>query len=340
MPAKGREYEQFVFEKFRTLFPDSTVTFDDHIMGRQSRFPRQIDISIKTRAGGEEILYIVDCKDHRKPADINTLGAFSALMRDVGATKGFLICTSGFARTNYQYAQSEGIELLTVEDVQHAKWWTDMRVPLIIIKKNVRYVLSGTFTVNFALAIKKRLRPETRPDLTINSLISFDGGVTSTTIQDWTKSWITRAKAFVRDTVTIELPTNLKVYLSGVWVDCQNWQITLFTERRHFLKYITPDEYSQVRDHCRDATLPTHIRIGGPSEPDDSFTEIDVDDVPANPVFIVIIEDSTELEPARTLTPLVPSSMEQDSVAIPFTIELPTPEFWSVPNPASAGGNS
>jgi hypothetical protein len=95
------------------------------------------------------------------------------------------------------------------------------------------------------------LQPETRPELTINSLISTDGGVTSTTIQDWTRSWITRAKAFVRDAVTIELPVNLKIYLSGVWVDCQNWQIALFTERRHFLKYITPDEYSQVRSPQR-----------------------------------------------------------------------------------------
>jgi hypothetical protein len=63
---------------------------------------REIDISISTDLGEEQLLYIVQCKDRAKrPADIVILGEFSSVIQDVGAAKGFLVCTSGFARTNH-----------------------------------------------------------------------------------------------------------------------------------------------------------------------------------------------------------------------------------------------
>src|SRR4029077_3068862 len=115
----GSDYERFVFEKFRRLFPDAQVTLNDKIPGKQSGLLREIDISIKMTVGDTEIVYIVQCKDRgKRPADILILGEFSSVIKDVGATKGFLICTSGFAKSNYKYARTLGIELLTVEDIK------------------------------------------------------------------------------------------------------------------------------------------------------------------------------------------------------------------------------
>jgi len=83
-----------------------------------------------------QIIYIVQCKDRgKRPANIVILGEFSSVIKDVGATKGFLVCTSGFAKTNYRYARTLGIELLTVEDIKSDRWHTDIQVPLIYIKK-------------------------------------------------------------------------------------------------------------------------------------------------------------------------------------------------------------
>src|SRR6266481_8700672 len=111
MARKGSTYEKFVYEKLRNLFPNSTVTRNDRIPGRQSGIEREIDVSIKTDLDGNEMLYIVQCKDRgKRPADIIILGEFSSVIRDVGAAKGFLVCTSGFAKSNYRYAQSIGIE--------------------------------------------------------------------------------------------------------------------------------------------------------------------------------------------------------------------------------------
>lgn len=58
-------------------------------------------------------------------------------MKDVGAVKGFLICTSGFAKSNHTYARALAIELLTVEDMESDKWRPTIRIPLIYIKKTL-----------------------------------------------------------------------------------------------------------------------------------------------------------------------------------------------------------
>jgi len=111
---KGREYEQFVFDKFERLFADSIVTKNVHIYGQLSGLDREIDVSVRITVGDVHLLYVVQCKDWKSPVDIRTLGEFSAVIQDVKAAKGFLLCTSGFAKSNYQYALTLGIELITI----------------------------------------------------------------------------------------------------------------------------------------------------------------------------------------------------------------------------------
>src|SRR5436190_18383055 len=110
MAKQGEEYERFVYQKLKRFFLDFDVTHNDQIEGKQSGLYRQIDISIRGKVGDVDLLYIVQCKDYRThPADIKTIGEFSSVIKDVEASKGFLVCTSGFARSNRQYAKTLGI---------------------------------------------------------------------------------------------------------------------------------------------------------------------------------------------------------------------------------------
>src|SRR6266536_4317487 len=116
----------------KRLFPDSTVTLNDRVRGTQSGIDREIDISIRTASAAGELLQIVQCKDRKKrPADINILGEFSSAIKDVVAAKGFLFCTSGFARTNHHYAKTLGIELVTVEDIASDVWPVAIQIPVV-----------------------------------------------------------------------------------------------------------------------------------------------------------------------------------------------------------------
>lgn len=86
MVNTGKAYERFVYDKFRRLFKDCTVTLNDKILGRESGLEREIDVSIRATVGSSRLLYIVQCKDRAtRPADILILGEFSSVIKDVGA---------------------------------------------------------------------------------------------------------------------------------------------------------------------------------------------------------------------------------------------------------------
>jgi hypothetical protein len=157
----GARYERFVFEKLQRLFPEASVKLNDRIPGVNSGLLREIDVSIRIAFQDTQLLYIVQCKDWSNPVDINTLGAFSAVMLDVGAAKGFLLCTSGFHPTNHQYARSVGIELVTIEDIESDKWSVHAEIPFVYVKMQYVYGMDIEITANEAFAQLKRNRAMT-----------------------------------------------------------------------------------------------------------------------------------------------------------------------------------
>jgi hypothetical protein len=302
---KGGEYEQFVYEKFKRLFVDSIVTLNDKITGRESGLGREIDISIRTAAEDQELLYIVQCKDRgKRPADIVVLGEFSAVIRDVGAAKGFLICTSGFARSNHQYARTLGIELFTVEDINSERWKADVQIPFVYIKKHTTYHLATEITANQALVEKNRGRP-----LTIHfsaaTLMSLDGGRTSLTIQEHIENTLKAPTTEAREGQELDLlQPGLQVQVADVWVECSVLTAALWVGQRVYLKYLTPDEYSHVRDHLNETVLPLHLAISGIFPVlDDTFVEVPGGGVPVQPGLFLQAEEWTELERAQGTAP-------------------------------------
>lgn len=300
MARQGRAYERFIYEKFRRLFVDSRVTLNDRILGKQSGLIREIDVSVRADVEGGEVLYIVQCKDRgTRPADILILGEFSAVIRDVGAAKGFLICTSGFARSNHQYAESLGIELLTVEDIESDRWHADIQIPLLYIKKETEYIISATMATTDELMEKHRDH-ELVVKLDIDNLMTFDNRATTITIKEHVQDRIARAGAFIGDIVGFDLlQPGLRLNFLGVWVECSQLHIHLKTVRRRFLKYLTPAQYSQMRDHRRNVTLPLQFKVGILGQLDDSFVEISTAELPVTPVISITIEEWTEIERAQ-----------------------------------------
>jgi hypothetical protein len=329
MPTRaGSDYERFVYNKFQRLFPDAEVTLNDKIPGRQSGLQREIDISIRMNVGDAEILYIIQCKDRgKRPADIQVLGEFSSVIKDVGAAKGFLICTSGFAKTNYQYARTLGIELLTVEDIESDRWHAEIQIPLIYIKKTTNYILDAAVVPNEELVARNRTQA-IPVNLDINvAQISYDLGATSTTIAKYLRSWIAKAGSFLGDTVDIDLmQPGLRLKIAAIWLVCEDLRINLTIDRKYYLKYLTPTEYSQVRDHLRDAALPLHLKLDGPGQLDDSFIQIPSADFPVQAPFFVAIEEWTDIERAQ--------GKGRPTGTQSFTTVTPAPPFLEPPHRA------
>jgi len=224
---KGSEYEQFVFDKFKRLFADSVVTKNDHIGGHLSGLDREIDVSVRMTVGSEQLLYIAQCKDWKRPADIKVLGEFSAVIQDVRAAKGFLLCTSGFAKSNHQYARTLGIELITVEDIKSDKWTTDAQIPFVYIRKTNNFQVALSITANEAL-IEKNRDKALLIQLTTGTPLTDDGGATTVRFQDYVKNSIQALAATLIIGVERDIcrPT-LPIMIADVWVLCSEFSFTL-----------------------------------------------------------------------------------------------------------------
>jgi Restriction endonuclease len=129
------------------------VILDDHIIGQETGILRQIDVSIRSKIAGHDILIIIQAKEHKKRADINMIGEFDSVVRDVKASKGILICNSGFTKTAKEYAQRLKVDLCTAHDASNINWQTEVKIP--VIKKSItvglkfqhHYVVVGTATI-------------------------------------------------------------------------------------------------------------------------------------------------------------------------------------------------
>lgn len=290
----GKEYEAFVYSKFKNLFQNFEVIQNDRIIGKQSNIRREIDISIKGKVDGVNLLYLVQCKDHKKPADVKIIGEFSSVLKDIGASKGFLICSSGFTKSIHQYSQTLGIELITVEDINSEKWKIDIQIPIVYIRRSAKAIVEIQFVANKELAEKNKAELQiTKKDLEI---ISFDGGKTEFNLLDLLNKKIEsdRIDISITKQLFINEPNQL-LKLSGIWVPAK-FEIQFIIHEMYFLKFIRPHEYSQIMNHVNKEVLPLKIEIREfKSQLDESFIEVSKEDLP--------IESNVSIEVVENLTP-------------------------------------
>lgn len=100
-------YEEQIFEKLRKEFPNSNILKNQKIIGKYSKRSRQIDILVKSKIIGKELIVIVDCKKFKKKIDVKAVESFIGFTEDVGAHVGIMITNEGF--TNSAYNRVENI---------------------------------------------------------------------------------------------------------------------------------------------------------------------------------------------------------------------------------------
>lgn len=167
------DYQQLAAAIYRDLSPDAVVTHNDSILGLHSGAKRQIDVSVRADIGGHTILIIVQAKDLGRPADVNVVGEFKAVINDVRASKGVLICSAGFTATALKLADSLNIDLCTAHDATSRKWALDLRMPLLWIEPMIE------FSIDLELMPKETNTESLQMDTDAGKwLLSRDGGGT------------------------------------------------------------------------------------------------------------------------------------------------------------------
>ncbi|MFV0271776.1 MAG: restriction endonuclease [Macellibacteroides fermentans] len=112
--------EEYSSEEW-TVIPNARIT------GYISNRKRQIDVLIDYRFNHDlERRIIIDAKERKRPIDIKEVESFEGTMRDVGAQKGFLICTNGYTKAAQNRAQQAiGLKIIPeseIEELNISSW--------------------------------------------------------------------------------------------------------------------------------------------------------------------------------------------------------------------------
>jgi hypothetical protein len=150
------KYEELAHQIVEELMPYAEVTLDDSIYGNFTEGERQIDISAKWRVDGKDYLLVVQVKDLSRRADINTLGTFKSVVEDVGAHRGVLICSKGFAKRVKNYARNIGVELYTLHDARTVIWARKLSIPIIWTVLNPEFSISLKFRTSVSGTVRIR----------------------------------------------------------------------------------------------------------------------------------------------------------------------------------------
>ena len=108
-----KEYEEEIFENFKSAYPNTKISYNQKIIGRYSKTERQIDVLIEGRIAGRKIRLVIDGKYYSKNVDVKAVDSFISMIEDIDAAQGILITSKGYseAAINRAYYGPTEIEL-------------------------------------------------------------------------------------------------------------------------------------------------------------------------------------------------------------------------------------
>jgi Restriction endonuclease len=242
--ARWLDYEKMIADIYRELAPSTTVIHNEKILGRHSQEERQIDVTIRARFEEQDILVAVQAKDYKRPADINKVGEFAAVIHDIGATKGILVCNAGFTKGAMNLARSWGIDLCSAYDAENRNWSQDISIPVLWVDVSPTAHFSLLASLDAGDSIPVSLH---------DWVLSSDQGQTririvGTFVDAWNQNRIPKdsgVKHYIRmDNTGVEL-----LVAQNKWQKVDEFLISYVVNKQAWLKYFPPSEFRGIKNH-------------------------------------------------------------------------------------------
>ncbi|MFI4848976.1 MAG: restriction endonuclease [Gimesia chilikensis] len=270
---KWLDFERLIARIYESISPQATVLHDDKIRSHDGKRVRQIDVSIRFREAGCDFLIVVQAKTNVRPLDINAIGEFKSVVEDVRATKGVLICNSGFTKNAQEYAQDHGIDLCTAHDAENKDWRTVLKLPVVWIRLSTFIRCEMILELNGADSVSAELlewRFSTRDSEKGFSLWN-----------KFTEKWNSHALPMEPDkTHKFEISHDGLQFLAGdVWRPICEFDFTYRVERVALLNELETEEFTGIRNLLTDNLEFAHLGVSIPPRlPKYGWTETDIEE--------------------------------------------------------------
>lgn len=266
------DFEKLIARVYQTISPRALIKHNDSIQGKDSGIERQIDISIRFKEAGCDFLIIVQAKNYKHPADVNVVGEFATVIKDIRASKGVLVCNAGFTKGAQQLAISLGIDLCTAHDAEVKNWRTVLTIP-VIWENTIPHI---TFTFKAYLDAGDSISKNPA-----EWILSLDEGKTKldligTFVRIWNNKEISQESGKVHS-ILIQNDKNLKLLVgSNKWQPIDEFRCIYIVERNLYRKDVTTKEFTGLRNFI---TGNLEIQKLGvklpPLDPKDGWTHLD-----------------------------------------------------------------
>ncbi|RFC39419.1 MAG: hypothetical protein DID90_2727552286 [Candidatus Nitrotoga sp. LAW] len=117
MPKRTNEFQKLVYLVRTNLAAGATVTESKMLRDRVTRKQREVDVCIEGRVGGQAVMVCVECRDHKRPADVQWVDALCTKHERLPTNALILASKSGFTPEARRVAEAYGIETFSLEDV-------------------------------------------------------------------------------------------------------------------------------------------------------------------------------------------------------------------------------
>lgn len=289
----GREFEILIENIYRELSPEATIVRNDKIFGHDSGINREIDLSIRSRIANHEVLIIVQAKDYAGKVDINVVGEFITVMKDVRASKGILICNGGFTEGAIKLSANQGIDLCSAHDAKSKKWKLELKIPILLknFTKSIKMEMGLKINQAFVELNKKPLELVlylNKPQYT------FDNGQSAIGYLDLLMQQ-TGKFTFVEigDHYFNLMGDNLKFITHEILVPVNNFDVTITQNCDFYLKYVDAEEYRGIKNHSTEQFSSSHLTFKTELRnlPDETWIKITSDQLAITSAVIVIEKD-------------------------------------------------
>jgi hypothetical protein len=109
---KWQEFEELVAAIEEAAAPrGAVVTRDDQVVDIITGEKRQVDASIRFRAGSTDILILIECRDRDRTEDVRWVEEMVMKLRGLAASKIILVSSTGFTEPARTKAKHYGVEL-------------------------------------------------------------------------------------------------------------------------------------------------------------------------------------------------------------------------------------
>lgn len=106
-----KDYETEIYNYFKGMFPNATISHNVMLPGRYSQVERQIDILIEEYVAGNRIRIIIDGKYFSEKIDVKDVEMFIGMLNDCEANKGLLITQEGFSKAAINRAHFDPVDI-------------------------------------------------------------------------------------------------------------------------------------------------------------------------------------------------------------------------------------